>query len=71
MHKRTFLKSIAVSASALGLMALTVGSQTANAAEKKLTIALPGVPPIFGSVFTYVARDAGIYKKYEIGRAHV
>lgn len=64
MHKRTFLKSIAVSASALGLMALTVGSQTANAAEKKLTIALPGVPPIFGSVFTYVARDSGIYKKY-------
>lgn len=64
MKKRTFLKSLAVSASALGVLAISAGTQSVFAAEKKLTIALPGVPPIFGSIFTYVARDAGLYKKY-------
>src|SRR5205085_5874548 len=29
----------------------------------QLTIAMPGVPPVFGSVVTYVAREQGFFKK--------
>jgi ABC-type nitrate/sulfonate/bicarbonate transport system substrate-binding protein len=36
------------------------------AQDKKLTLALPGVPPIFGSIFAYVAQEEGLYKKYGI-----
>ena len=64
MYIRPFLKSVAVSAGAMGFLALTSAGQFAQAAEKKLTFALPGVPPIFGSVFAMVARDTGLYKKY-------
>jgi len=35
-------------------------------AEEKLKIAMPGVPPVFGSVVTYVARDEGFFKKYGV-----
>src|SRR3979409_1062887 len=35
----------------------------AAAAADQLTIAMPGVPPVFGSVVTYVARDQGFFKK--------
>ncbi len=49
-------------AAALGFAVLAAG--TANAENQKLTVALPGVPPIFGAVYAYVARDAGLYKKY-------
>ena len=64
MYKRPLLKSVAVSAGAFAFLALSAGSHFTQAAEKKLTFALPGVPPIFGSVFAMVARDAGLYKKY-------
>ncbi len=30
----------------------------------KITLAPPGVPPIFISIITFVARDAGLFKKY-------
>jgi ABC-type nitrate/sulfonate/bicarbonate transport system substrate-binding protein len=41
-----------------------IAADEAHAQGKKLIIALPGVPPIFGAVYAYVARDAGFYKKY-------
>lgn len=48
----------------LGILSVAFAAAPVQAAGKKLTIALPGVPPIFGAVFAYVARDAGLYKKY-------
>jgi NitT/TauT family transport system substrate-binding protein len=35
-------------------------------AQEKLTLGLPGVPPIFATVLEYVARDEGLYKKYGV-----
>ena len=35
-------------------------------AVDKLTVAVPGIPPVFGGVVVYVARDAGIFKKYDL-----
>lgn len=35
-------------------------------AEERLKIAMPGVPPVFGTVVTYVARDQGFFKKYGV-----
>lgn len=57
-------KPIAATAVGLGMMAAALSSGTAYAQEQKLTIALPGVPPIFGAVYAYVAQDMGLYKKY-------
>lgn len=48
----------------LGILTLALAAGPAQAQGKKLTIALPGVPPIFGAVYAFVARDAGFYKKY-------
>ena len=59
-----YKKPIAATAIGLGMLAAALSSGTASAEDQKLTIALPGVPPIFGAVFAYVARDAGLYKKY-------
>ena len=61
---RQLKKPIAATAIGLGMLAAALSSGTAFAADQKLTIALPGVPPIFGAVFAYVAQDMGIYKKY-------
>lgn len=35
-------------------------------AADHLTVAMPGVPPVFGTVVTYVARDEGFFKKYGV-----
>ena len=53
-----------LAATAVGLAMMAVAAGPAHAQGKKLTIALPGVPPIFGAIYAYVARDAGFYKKY-------
>ena len=50
---------------AMGLLSAAL-SQRAAAADEKLTVAMPGVPPVFGSVVTYVARDEGFFKKYGV-----
>jgi NitT/TauT family transport system substrate-binding protein len=47
------------------LMALALRGRAA-AAEERLKVAMPGVPPVFGSVVTYVARDEGFFKKYGV-----
>lgn len=52
---------------ALGAAFLAATSSLAGdavAQAKKLTLALPGVPPIFGAIYAYVAQDTGLYKKY-------
>ncbi|MFL5393524.1 MAG: ABC transporter substrate-binding protein [Myxococcales bacterium] len=33
---------------------------------EKLTLAMPGVPPVFGSVVTYVAKEEGFFKKHGV-----
>jgi ABC-type nitrate/sulfonate/bicarbonate transport system substrate-binding protein len=38
----------------------------AAAAYERLTVAMSGVPPVFGTVVTYVARDEGFFKKYGV-----
>jgi NitT/TauT family transport system substrate-binding protein len=57
-------KPVAATAIGLGMLAAALTTGTASAQDQKLTIALPGVPPIFGAVYAYVAQDAGFYKKY-------
>jgi NitT/TauT family transport system substrate-binding protein len=48
------------------LVAVLAVSLRAHAADEKLKVAMPGVPPVFGSVVTYVARDEGFFKKYGV-----
>ena len=61
---RKLARPFAATAIGLGMLATALAAAPAHAQGKKLTIALPGVPPIFGAVYAYVARDAGLYKKY-------
>jgi len=35
-------------------------------AMDKITLAPPGVPPIFGSIIAFVAKDEGLFKKYGV-----
>jgi NitT/TauT family transport system substrate-binding protein len=53
-------------AAALGIAcALALGSVPAAAQQgKKLTIALPGIPPIFSVTIAYVAEKEGFFKKH-------
>ena len=52
-------------AAALAVVALAAAAPAATAADKeKLTIGMPGVPPVFGAVVAYVAKDVGIFDKY-------
>ena len=53
---------MAVGAALLAATSFLAGDALAQA--KKLTLALPGVPPIFGAIYAYVAQDTGLYKKY-------
>ncbi len=57
-------RPLAATALGLGILTLALAAGPVQAQGKKLTIALPGVPPIFGAVFAFVARDAGLYRKY-------
>lgn len=43
-------------------LAAVLGSGAAFAAEK-LTVAMPGVPPVFGTLVTYVAKEQGFFQK--------
>jgi len=51
-------------AAAALLASLVAGAPVAAQAADKLSIALPGIPPVYAGVMAYVARDAGFYKKY-------
>ncbi len=62
MFRRTLLSTVgaALLASALpGVIAVP-----AQAQSSKVTIALPGIPPVYSVIITYVADKQGFYKKY-------
>ena len=62
MFRRTLLSTVgaALLASALpGVIAVP-----AQAQSPKVTIALPGIPPVYSVIITYVADKQGFYKKY-------
>jgi NitT/TauT family transport system substrate-binding protein len=62
MRRRTLL-NVGLAALAASLMA---GSGPAAAQGKKMTLAIPGVPPIFSSVVTFVAVKEGFFKKHGV-----
>jgi len=47
-----------------GIIALAVTAPTNARADDKVSIGVPGVPPVFVSVMVYTAKDGGFYKKY-------
>ena len=57
--KRTTAFFAAAFAAGIGLTAPAV-------AADKFTVAVPGIPPVFGGVVVYVAKDAGFFKKYDL-----
>jgi NitT/TauT family transport system substrate-binding protein len=50
---------------AASALALSAGWPVA-AAEQRLSFAVPGVPPVFGSVVVYVAKEEGFFKKHGV-----
>ncbi|MGE3712027.1 MAG: ABC transporter substrate-binding protein [Hyphomicrobiaceae bacterium] len=59
----TIRKLVATAALAASSMACAIPG---TIAADKLVLALPGVPPVFSGLSTLVARDAGIFKKYNL-----
>lgn len=57
------MKRLATAFSA-ALVLAGIGTAGSAQAADKLTIATPGIPPVFAGTVLYVARDAGIFKKY-------
>ena len=45
---------------------LLSAGRPAAAAEQRLSFAVPGVPPVFGSVVVYVAKEEGFFKKHGV-----
>ncbi len=60
MLRRTF--TLMTGAALAG--ALMLGAAPAQAAGKKLVMAVPGVPPIYSATIAYVAEKQGFFKKY-------
>jgi len=44
--------------------ALLVGPTPASAQNKKVTVAIPGIPPIFSVMIAYIAEKQGFFKKH-------
>ena len=68
LSTKRWKRPLAATAIALGMVvtaALSAGEALAQDKEK-LVLALPGVPPIFGAVYAYVAQDKGLYDKYGV-----
>lgn len=61
MRRRTLL-TIGIAALAASLVA----AAPVQAQAKTFTLAIPGVPPIFSSVVTFVAAKEGFFKKYGV-----
>jgi len=60
--RRTVWRMLLAAACALALS----GVRPAAGAEQKLSFAVPGVPPVFGSVVVYVAKEEGFFKKHGV-----
>ena len=50
----------------LGATLVLALAHTASAQEAKLAFGLPGIPPVFGTVLQYTAREEGLFKKYGV-----
>ena len=61
MLRRTLLTT---AGAALLAGALAAAVAPASAQSPKITIALPGIPPVYSVIITYVAEKQGFYKKY-------
>ena len=48
------------------VFATGLAAATPAFALDKMTVATPGIPPVFAGTILYVARDAGIFKKYNL-----
>lgn len=60
---RTHLKLL----TAIGVATAVLAGATAPAlAQKKMTVAVPGVPPIFSATIAYVAEKQGFFKKHGV-----
>ena len=54
-------------AAALALAAANLAlAQSAAAEDAKIAFGLPGIPPVFGTVLQYTAREEGLFKKYGV-----
>jgi NitT/TauT family transport system substrate-binding protein len=60
---RPMRAALAVAAALLSGWAAPSG---AAAQEPKLTLGLPGIPPVFATVLQYTAREEGFFKKYGV-----
>lgn len=60
----TSMSQLTLSVLAAGTMALAVTAPMTAVADDKMTIGVPGVPPVFVSAMVYTAKDGGFYKKY-------
>ena len=58
MFRRTLLATAAVLATALS------GAAVAQAQSPKVTIAVPGIPPVYSTTLVYVAEKQGFFKKH-------
>ena len=57
-------KSLAMLASAAVLATVLMNASPASAQNKKVVIAIPGVPPIYSVIIAYVAEKQGFFKKH-------
>lgn len=57
---RHLVRALAV----LALTALAASPDAASAADKKLVLGTPGIPPIFANLLLYVAQQEGFFKKH-------
>lgn len=57
-------KMLGLVAASLLLTVQFTGTDAASAADKKLVLAIPGIPPIYSATIAYVAEKQGFFKKY-------
>jgi len=62
------LRKFALGLAQCGLVAAAAWALPGSVAkaQDKVTIAVPGIPPVFGGLPAYVARDHGFFKKYNL-----
>ncbi len=63
--KTKYLRNLGLAVTTAGFMSLSVLASGAQAADK-ISMALPGVPPVFSTLMTFTAKGAGFYKKYNL-----
>ncbi len=60
------LKRLTTAAAGLGLACALLAVPAAPAAAEKITLATPGIPPIFSVMIAYVAEKQGLFKKHGV-----